>query len=558
MIKLKLDILAKKLGKSIVDIAKDTKINRNSISAIVNGKIDGIKFDTIEKICDTYNVRLDDLIEYTSSKESGSKNYYRQESEGVLFTLFPPAYAISTYKHSLPNKSDSLKTVDLYIKDNYAMAYWDSGAMAHIANEMFLYYSNHQDKMSSLYAKYELTAKTIENSYLNSELIAETNNEELKVFSKNLWKNCLDFWHNSIFIDCFDTGHDHEIISSLAKKSRLSPKEVDTLLTPVQMTFSNERVFALLQLSKLYLQNIKHYKSIAIFVQKHKKAAEYIKKFDFYQTNYGRVKHIQTSEIIDGISRYVKDVKYLDAEITKFGNFENDREQAINAVLKSHRLKNNPLWFFNKLISWREHRKMTNLMSIHLMDRVLTAIEAPTGIPKKYLNFLTHDEIDNVLDGLIEAEVLKKRAETSLLISFKDGNYKMILGEEAESIKNEIDKNLSSWTQNNIIPGHAASQGYVKGFARVIMDDNDFNEFKEGEILVAGATRPEFFPLIQKAGGVVTNEGGITCHAAVISRELGKPCIIGTKNATALIKTGDLVEVRAHHGSVRILSRTNI
>jgi pyruvate,water dikinase len=68
-------------------------------------------------------------------------------------------------------------------------------------------------------------------------------------------------------------------------------------------------------------------------------------------------------------------------------------------------------------------------------------------------------------------------------------------------------------------------------------------------------TRPEFVPLMKKAAGIVTDEGGITCHAAIISRELGKPCIIGTQTATQIIKDGDLVEVRANHGTVRILNR---
>ena len=68
-------------------------------------------------------------------------------------------------------------------------------------------------------------------------------------------------------------------------------------------------------------------------------------------------------------------------------------------------------------------------------------------------------------------------------------------------------------------------------------------------------TRPEFVPLMKKAGGIITNEGGITSHAAIISRELGIPCIIGTKIATKVLHDGDLVEVDADNGVVRILER---
>jgi pyruvate,water dikinase len=88
-----------------------------------------------------------------------------------------------------------------------------------------------------------------------------------------------------------------------------------------------------------------------------------------------------------------------------------------------------------------------------------------------------------------------------------------------------------------------------------MLSEVDFTRFKDGDILVTSMTRPEFVPLMRRATGIVTNEGGITCHAAIVSRELGKPCLIGTRRATEVIKEGDLIEVRAHHGTVRILER---
>jgi pyruvate,water dikinase len=67
-------------------------------------------------------------------------------------------------------------------------------------------------------------------------------------------------------------------------------------------------------------------------------------------------------------------------------------------------------------------------------------------------------------------------------------------------------------------------------------------------------TRPDFSPILGKAAGIITNEGSITCHAAIISRELNIPCIIGTNIATKVLKDGDLVEVDADKGIVRKLS----
>jgi pyruvate,water dikinase len=105
----------------------------------------------------------------------------------------------------------------------------------------------------------------------------------------------------------------------------------------------------------------------------------------------------------------------------------------------------------------------------------------------------------------------------------------------------------------NEIRGNVGYKGNIQGKVRIILHSEDFNKFQDGEILVTSMTRPEFVPLMKKAGAIITNEGGITCHAAIISRELKKPCIIGTKIATQVLKDGDLVEVDADAGVVRIL-----
>ena len=69
-----------------------------------------------------------------------------------------------------------------------------------------------------------------------------------------------------------------------------------------------------------------------------------------------------------------------------------------------------------------------------------------------------------------------------------------------------------------------------------------------GDVLLAVMTRPVYVPAMRKASAIVTNEGGVTCHAAIVSRELGIPCVIGTKIATKVFKDGDLIEVDADKG----------
>ena len=196
---------------------------------------------------------------------------------------------------------------------------------------------------------------------------------------------------------------------------------------------------------------------------------------------------------------------------------------------------------------------MVVLMGVHVLFYVLRGIEEQTGISWKYLRYLSFNEVDNVLMGQINEKELKERFEKGVIFSLTGKKYKMLVGDEAASLKSEYDDIIKKGNDSSIISGHVASQGYARGIARIILDAKNFSRFKEGEILVTGMTRPEFLPVMKKSLAIVTNEGGITCHAAIVSRELGKPCIIGTQNATEMIKDGDLIEVRANHGTVRIL-----
>jgi phosphohistidine swiveling domain-containing protein len=107
----------------------------------------------------------------------------------------------------------------------------------------------------------------------------------------------------------------------------------------------------------------------------------------------------------------------------------------------------------------------------------------------------------------------------------------------------------------NELKGEIGSRGKVRGKVQIILSTKEFGKFKDGNILVAPMTRPEYVPLMRKAAAIITDEGGITCHAAIVSRELGIPCIIGTKVATKILKDGDLVEVDAEKGIVKILKK---
>jgi len=113
-----------------------------------------------------------------------------------------------------------------------------------------------------------------------------------------------------------------------------------------------------------------------------------------------------------------------------------------------------------------------------------------------------------------------------------------------------IDKKIEETKE---VKGSIAFKGCVRGVVCVLTTIDELDNVKIGDILVTQMTFPSFIPAMNRAAAFVTDEGGITCHAAIVAREMQKPCIIGTKIATKVFKTGDMVEVDAEKGIIRLL-----
>ena len=124
---------------------------------------------------------------------------------------------------------------------------------------------------------------------------------------------------------------------------------------------------------------------------------------------------------------------------------------------------------------------------------------------------------------------------------------------EVVSVKKEAE--VAPIAERNIlVKGLPASPGRVSGIAHVILSPNLIDNFKEGEILVTEMTAPDWVPAMKKAKAIVTDSGGMTCHASIVSRELGIPCVVGTKSrgksATTTIQTGMQITVDATNGVI--------
>lgn len=200
-------------------------------------------------------------------------------------------------------------------------------------------------------------------------------------------------------------------------------------------------------------------------------------------------------------------------------------------------------------IKWQDQRKIYTLTFVTLQHRILNEASRRLKIEAELLKYLTGAELLSAMKGGVSKNNLVKR-QKGFIIIYRNGEAKdMIFGREAKAFLEKISQVDTSDIRE--IKGMTASIGKVRGIARIIMSVKQIDNVKQGDILVAPMTRPEHLPAMKKAAAIVTDDGGITCHAAIVARELKKPCIIGTKIATKALKDGDLVEVDADNGTVR-------
>jgi len=159
------------------------------------------------------------------------------------------------------------------------------------------------------------------------------------------------------------------------------------------------------------------------------------------------------------------------------------------------------------------------------------------------LESLKHAEL------VVPLEKLNERVIENAII-LEGENVIMLSGKKLEEYKKQ---ELKEEKYENIIElkGQGASPGIVRGVVKLVLYDTDAVKVNKGDILIAPATNPTLVPAMERAAAIVTDEGGLLSHAAIVSRELGIPCLVGTKIGTKVFKDGDLVEVDTQKGLIK-------
>lgn len=184
----------------------------------------------------------------------------------------------------------------------------------------------------------------------------------------------------------------------------------------------------------------------------------------------------------------------------------------------------------------------------------------PTELTKQKIFCITDDEVLQLAKWAVIIEehyTEKRKTYTAMDMEWaKDGesNELYIVQARPETVHSQQDKNKYETFHlrekgNVLVTGNSVGKKIGVGNVHVIKDVKNIIEFVAGEVLVTEMTDPDWEPIMKKASAIVTNRGGRTCHAAIISRELGIPCLVGTEDATAKLHTGQEVTVDCSAGN---------
>lgn len=393
-------------------------------------------------------------------------------------------------------------------------------------------------------------------------------NKNLEILSfKELYEEMKKF--NDIYIKTFIPGMtrpDDYLIDRLEKElidTKFTKKDIEIIFSKIStcpnyfpLSYSEEP----LDLLKIALE-MRRGKDIEELIDQHIQKYSWIKgPLEFEATAF-------TKE--DYLSRLNTLISYdIDAKIENINNVRKNNDIGYERILEQYNFNEKTKKLIKAIRDFIFLRTYTTEYSDNLFylgrHTIFKEISNRTDIIVEDLIMLDDKEILHILknQGIMSKEIKKviKNRKDGFAMIWINGKVQTVFGNEILELQAEIARTYKSLnaeeekSDRKIILGSIANKGKVRGIARVLNTYQDIYKVEKGDIIVATMTTPDYVSAMEKAAGFITDEGGITCHAAIISREFNVPCIVGTLNGTKEIKDGQMIELDAYTGKVYILT----
>lgn len=357
-------------------------------------------------------------------------------------------------------------------------------------------------------------------------------------------------YHFIAILDLLDfkfTNYLKNYLSDKIPESKLN-WAMEKLLAPVHLTYSQKLELQMLKSARSKKTEGEIEKSLMSIAHKY----EWIdygyrgpaKDLDYFRDYFDRLRNVRSSQVeskIELIQNYRKNTSLEKTQLYKDLKIDSQHRKFIDSL--------------SDLSFLKTYRKDIAFMSICGIYKILD--KCSNGISKENRFYLTIEEAEDLIKGkkVPTSRKLTDREKESIYLS---EGHRILTGDKARTFRKENCYNETDDLDLDVdfVSGTTASLGrksIVTGRVRIVNKYKEIGKIEEGDILVSVATTPDILPAMKVAAAIVTDLGGITSHAAIVSRELKTTCVIGTRIATKVFKDGDLVEVDADKGIVRKL-----
>ncbi len=402
-------------------------------------------------------------------------------------------------------------------KDGWISLYREKGGQEKLNKKLYYDLKKNPTLMNIIIQELEQKGQHFINVVKQMELSDKTSLEQLKKYYQDYYDGLINFcvmlWKSFYLVD---------VILSIfreALQQELPTNQIDEALK----FYSHPSEKAVLLRIADYFKKEHDLKKRIAYVKQH---APWIGNTDPF------IKPLDDEQI----KQYVESFKV---------NNNNNNEQ--NKNHEKYKIKNQEIIrIYQKFLYIKDKRDEYRREAFYLGQKLVQYLSKQLGITQQELGYV-HPE-DLTLSKKEIHELIEKRKQC-FIIEMKG---KVITVKQGKQLLNLLIEKTETKAITEIT-GIVGNKGYCKGKVHVIKNREDLQRFEPGKILIAITTNPEYIVAMQKACAFVTDEGGITCHAAIVAREMNKPCIVGTKNATKILKTGDIIEVDANNGIIKKL-----
>lgn len=342
--------------------------------------------------------------------------------------------------------------------------------------------------------------------------------------------------------------HNH-LLADLRKESGQSFSSEE--ITDVALTLSSEPMLSFIEAHRRdFLRECLKPKPDWKIIERH---------YHWIQNNYLTPKYLN-AEYFQKQARILKHKKSrmeIRKELLSLNTKTSRMSQRQKELLKSPRLTQKTLQIFaylRHLSRWIDQRKAHMMQAVYYIDLLLQKISSLTDIPKSRLGYYTPEEIIKLLreEKTVPVKILASRRKLSVYVTWPKGKgigEALFTGTNAAKIFKLFESSQAGEIKGMVACAPVFS---FKGKVQVVLNPHK-EKFIPCRILVTTMTRPDFVPLMRAASAIITDEGGITSHAAIISRELRIPCVIGAKIATKVLKDGQVVEMDLKTGEIEVV-----